>query len=143
MAQNQTQDLHKSRQELTRSASAFWNSAPRWLLPVRTSVLRVRNWIREQVVQEVPEEIALCAFDCRKGDCTHSEWEACARRRSHAAGATTLDGPEAAKPATLPIYSQPATHAGMAATEAETCDMPAATTRAAEHQNGVLPPVAP
>ena len=38
------------------------------------------NWTWEQLVGEVPEYDAICAFDCRKPQCTEGEWENCARR---------------------------------------------------------------
>ena len=39
-----------------------------------------------QLISEVPEDHALCEFDCRKTQCTEGEWENCARRLQHAAG---------------------------------------------------------
>jgi len=47
---------------------------------------RLWRWAKDQVVQDVPEDTALCAFDCQKGQCTHTEWEACERRLHKAAG---------------------------------------------------------
>jgi len=47
---------------------------------------RLRRWVKGQFVQEVPEEIALCEFDCRKGQCSMHEWETCERRISKASG---------------------------------------------------------
>ncbi len=47
---------------------------------------RFGRWVRDQIVQEVPEDIALCELDCRKGQCRTGEWEACERRSSQAAG---------------------------------------------------------
>ena len=43
-------------------------------------VRKAKHWLREQVVQDVPEDIALCEFDCRKGQCRMGEWESCERR---------------------------------------------------------------
>ncbi len=43
-------------------------------------VRKAKHWLREQVVQDVPEDIALCHFDCRKGQCRMGEWESCERR---------------------------------------------------------------
>jgi len=31
-------------------------------------------------IQTVPDEIAVCEFDCRKADCTAEEWRNCKRR---------------------------------------------------------------
>lgn len=44
------------------------------------------RWLRNQVVQEVPEDSAICEFDCRKEQCVQAEWATCERRLSHAAG---------------------------------------------------------
>jgi len=44
------------------------------------------RWLRNQIVQDVPEDSALCEFDCRKGQCTTEEWEGCDRRLNKAAG---------------------------------------------------------
>ncbi len=47
---------------------------------------RLWRWAKDQVVQDVSEDSALCAFDCQKGQCTQDEWEACERRLHKAAG---------------------------------------------------------
>ena len=54
-----------------------------------------RFWLfaRRQVVQDVPAENALCEFDCRKGQCTLGEWEACDRRIRKGAGELFPDSP--------------------------------------------------
>ena len=44
-----------------------------------TVLSRWRCWIKNQVM-EVPEEIAICEFDCEKEDCTAEQWRACQRR---------------------------------------------------------------
>ncbi len=48
----------------------------------------VRIWqrIKNQIVQDVPEEIALCEFDFHKQQCTEREWQTCPRRIARAAG---------------------------------------------------------
>jgi hypothetical protein len=38
------------------------------------------------MVGDVPDEIALCEFDCPKGQCRQGEWDTCARRIRRAAG---------------------------------------------------------
>lgn len=35
----------------------------------------MRHW-----VWAVPDEIAICEFDCPKTDCSHAEWKDCKRR---------------------------------------------------------------
>jgi hypothetical protein len=42
--------------------------------------------LRNQIVQTVPEDCAICEFDCSKCQCTVGEWEICARRLNKAAG---------------------------------------------------------
>jgi len=44
------------------------------------------QWIKSQIVQEIPEDIALCEFDCYKLQCTEKEWLTCPRRIARAAG---------------------------------------------------------
>ena len=46
----------------------------------RRVVRKAKRWLKEQIVQDVPEDIALCEFDCRKGQCRMGEWESCERR---------------------------------------------------------------
>jgi hypothetical protein len=49
-------------------------------------MVRLWQWIKNQIVQDVPEEIALCEFDCHKQQCTEIEWQTCPRRIAWAAG---------------------------------------------------------
>jgi len=49
-------------------------------------VQRIWQWIKNQIVQDVPKDIALCEFDCRKEQCREDEWATCERRLSAAAG---------------------------------------------------------
>ncbi|MGA9056015.1 MAG: hypothetical protein WB763_05825 [Terriglobia bacterium] len=44
------------------------------------------DWVQGQFVGWVPEDDALCEFDCRKPQCMESEWENCTRRLQRAAG---------------------------------------------------------
>jgi hypothetical protein len=43
-------------------------------------------WLKAQIFQEVPKEIELCEFDCRKEQCALGEWETCDRRLHRAEG---------------------------------------------------------
>ena len=45
------------------------------------------DWVGGQFVGDVPEDDAFCEFHCRKPQCNEGEWENCARRLQHAAGA--------------------------------------------------------
>jgi hypothetical protein len=42
--------------------------------------------VQNQIIQDVPEDIAICEFDCRTGQCTQSQWESCERRLNRAEG---------------------------------------------------------
>jgi len=53
---------------------------------LRRSLRRLWLGFKGQWIKEVPEDMALCEFDCRKGQCYHDEWESCERRISKAAG---------------------------------------------------------
>ena len=44
------------------------------------------EWLAQQFWRDVPEEDALCEFDCRKPQCHEGEWESCTRRLQRAAG---------------------------------------------------------
>ena len=44
------------------------------------------NWVERQLVGEVPGDVALCEYDCRKPQCHEGEWESCTRRLQRAAG---------------------------------------------------------
>jgi len=44
------------------------------------------GWAAEKVIREVPQDEALCEFDCRKPQCKAGEWESCNRRLQRAAG---------------------------------------------------------
>jgi len=53
----------------------------------RSRVGRLRDWFRNlfpgsqtHLVETVPNDIALCEFDCSKTQCSFGEWESCARR---------------------------------------------------------------
>jgi hypothetical protein len=43
-------------------------------------ISRIRRWIRDEIVQEVPPEMSACEFDCRHLECTQGEWETCKNR---------------------------------------------------------------
>lgn len=70
------------------SASATLNveRKDKMSIPGKRSVIRVWRWIKDQIVQDVPQESALCEYDCRKGQCTAEEWETCERRLNKAQG---------------------------------------------------------
>jgi hypothetical protein len=48
----------------------------------------IRNlwrWLQGQMVQDVPDSIAVCEFDCRSACCRRGEWEGCEHRLRDAA----------------------------------------------------------
>jgi hypothetical protein len=49
------------------------------LVPSRTAVIFVRlwNWIKNQIVQDIPAGLAVCEFECRRPQCTVSHWRTC------------------------------------------------------------------
>ena len=47
---------------------------------------RMWQFVKRQVVDEAPADLAVCEFDCRKEQCLQSEWETCERRISKGAG---------------------------------------------------------
>jgi hypothetical protein len=59
-------------------------------MPIYSTALQVipeasifdRGWrfLMDQLIQDVPESIALCEFDCREPNCTAERWAACERR---------------------------------------------------------------
>jgi hypothetical protein len=53
-----------------------------WMKPLRNICDRIWG----QFIGEVPEDHALCEYDCRKPQCTEGEWENCMRRLERAAG---------------------------------------------------------
>jgi hypothetical protein len=56
-------------------------------MPKTNSLLkRLSRWTCDQLVGDVPKDVALCEFDCGRGQCTLGEWESCERRRASAAG---------------------------------------------------------
>ena len=42
-------------------------------------ISRLKRWL-VQYATEVPEEIAVCEFDCSKLECLHADWANCPRR---------------------------------------------------------------
>ena len=56
------------------------------LVQLRFCLSRLGHWMQEQVVVEVPADLALCEFDCRQTTCSSEEWTICQRRISKAAG---------------------------------------------------------
>jgi hypothetical protein len=43
----------------------------------KSCLTRFWIWVKSQIVQEVPKDIAHCAFDCNKEACTGADWDHC------------------------------------------------------------------
>ncbi len=57
----------------------------------RNPVIRLWDWAKSQIVQEVPEDIMICEFDCRERQCAMGDWAVCDRRLNQAAGEVMPD----------------------------------------------------
>lgn len=53
---------------------------------------RVGRWLRAQV-QEVPESVAVCEFNCARLDCCLGDWERCERRYNSSVEAAASPSP--------------------------------------------------
>jgi len=56
------------------------------------------QWFKRQWINDVPEDIAMCEFDCRKGQCLYDEWESCERRITRGAGELMPPAPPMSPP---------------------------------------------
>jgi len=56
------------------------------LAQLRFCLSRLGHWVQEQVIAEVPVDLAFCEFDCRQTACSSEEWTTCQRRISKVAG---------------------------------------------------------
>jgi hypothetical protein len=52
----------------------------------RNLVGRLWQFVKRQIIDDAPEELAICQFDCHKGQCTEAEWKTCERRVRKGAG---------------------------------------------------------
>ena len=44
---------------------------------------RLWQQLKKRLVQEVPEEVCACEYDCRKPECRNGDWESCQRRLTY------------------------------------------------------------
>ena len=49
-------------------------------LSKRKNPLRLWQFVKRQIIADVPEDLAICEFDCRKEQCMDAEWASCERR---------------------------------------------------------------
>jgi hypothetical protein len=59
---------------------------------------RLFLWIRGHLIGEVPNELALGEFDCKRSPCPEEEWETCERRITRAAGELMPESPKGMEP---------------------------------------------
>lgn len=52
----------------------------------KAALIRLGQRVKSEVVRDVPEDIALCEFDCRRMRCTIGQWATCERRLQKCAG---------------------------------------------------------
>lgn len=45
-----------------------------------TQIKSLKERILAHIVSEIPDELALCEFDCLKQDCTEDDWGHCEKR---------------------------------------------------------------
>ena len=54
------------------------------------------QYLKDQIIQMVPDEIAICEFDCRREHCLMDNWKTCANRKKYLLASNHLpdkDGP--------------------------------------------------
>ena len=44
---------------------------------VKRAARKAKRWLKDQIVEDVPDRLALCEFGCRKQQCRMGEWEGC------------------------------------------------------------------
>src|ERR1700689_5571427 len=66
--------------------------------------LRMWKYVKRQIVDDVPEAIAICQFDCPRAECTQDAWHACERRIRKSAGELIFASP-LVKPAPYRVFS--------------------------------------
>jgi hypothetical protein len=54
------------------------------------------QYLKDQIIQMVPDEIAICEFDCHREHCLMDNWKTCANRKKYLLASNQLpdkDGP--------------------------------------------------
>jgi len=47
------------------------------VVPSRTALVKLWQWIKNGIVQEVPAGLSVCEFQCRRPQCTVTHWRGC------------------------------------------------------------------
>ncbi len=55
----------------------FWED---FEMTTKEALRKAGRWLKDEIVQDVPDEDALCEFFCRKGQCQWGDWATCKRR---------------------------------------------------------------
>ena len=55
------------------------------LSQLRNSLSSFGRWMKDQIVTDVPDDLGVCEFECRKSECPSSKWDRCQRRVSKSA----------------------------------------------------------
>ena len=67
------------------------------LASLRASFGTLRRWLKNEIVADVPPEVARCEFDCRKTQCRLGEWVNCKNRLSYLAALAEKDSDDASR----------------------------------------------
>jgi len=51
---------------------------------LRNSIVEFCRWLKAEWVAEVPDDLAVCEFECRKSRCSLDDWAQCVHRVSSA-----------------------------------------------------------
>ncbi len=52
------------------------------MVELRTAIIELCRWLKAQWIAEVPDNLAICEFECRKSECSFDGWANCVRRFS-------------------------------------------------------------
>lgn len=52
--------------------------------PFVLSLDRLRRWFSDHLIQNVPEEVSICEYECQEPDCHIAKWALCEKRTTHA-----------------------------------------------------------
>jgi hypothetical protein len=75
---------------------------------------RMGHWMRTRLVEDVPDDLSACEYDCDTAECSGETFDACERRK-RAASAAHDDAAAAARPApTEPRETPTPVHGGNA-----------------------------
>ena len=48
--------------------------------PVARSLEQLRRWVADHLIQNVPEEMSICEYECQEPDCHIAKWALCEKR---------------------------------------------------------------